>query len=611
MSCIAGVLRRDGAPADPRRVEAMLACMHGRAPDGDEVVCDGPLALGQAWLRIDGAPRSAAHPIRSDGTLWITADARIDGRAELLDALRAAGRPADADTPHAGLIAQAWRAWGPRMLEHLIGDFAFALWDAHSRTLVCARDHFGVRPLHYVDTPELFAFASDLDALRVLPQVSDTLDEASIADFLIFGTCLDPGRTIWRDARCLPPAHLLQVDAAKPATLGRYWDVPEPEPIRLRSQGEYVEAFTQVFTQAVTDRLPDGPVATHLSGGMDSTAIAAVAIAHARRAGHRVTAHHVSCHELLPEDEERHYAEMVASHLGLPLRCDELGRHPLFARSHDPSLATSMPFAYPHLAHHDDLIHQIAASGARVLLTGQGGDAVLTPSATYYGDLLRSGRWTALAREIAHHVRHTGSLAGMGLRSALLGRQAEPVWRPALPDWIDPAFARRVDFQARWDHAWKSYHGNIDAQHQLRQTWVSSSLQSAEVLKRPLVARHPFFDVRLVRFLLGLPNFMLVGKHVLRESMRGRLPEPVRTRPKISLVVDPVRSMVTDGKLGHVARPATESRGREYVLWDRHTDALRQFSEGRGSDSTWNNLLILAPIALKNWLDQQQKGLAT
>uniref|UniRef100_UPI001801383B asparagine synthase-related protein n=1 Tax=Ramlibacter sp. TaxID=1917967 RepID=UPI001801383B len=210
---------------------------------------------------------------------------------------------------------------------------------------------------------------------------------------------------------------------------------------------------------------------------------------------------------------------------------------------------------------------------------------------------------------IAHHARHTGSLAGMGLRSALLGRGADPVWMPPLPDWIDPAFARRVDFQARWEHVWKSYHGNIDARHQLRQTWVSRSLQSAEVLKLPVVARHPFYDVRLVRFLLGLPNFMLAGKHVLREAMRGRLPEAVRMRPKTSLVVDHVRKLVTDGKLDQLARPDAKRPGHDYVRWARHEEALQRYRAGEGSDSTWNNVLVLAPIALRHWLVQQEKGM--
>jgi asparagine synthase (glutamine-hydrolysing) len=597
VTCIAGLFHRAGAPVDSGHLASMLDRMRSRAPHGEEIRAEGPLALGQVLLCTGTSNAEAPAPIAVDG-LWICADARIDDRAELARLLRAKGRPVDLDARAGDLIAAAYRRLGDDFLAHLTGDFAFALWDPGRRRLTCARDHFGVRPFHYVECGDLFAFASDPDALLALPGVSRELDEASVADFLLFTSPRDPQRTFYRDVRCLPPACVLQVTPLVAAPRS-YWQVPEDEPVIGRTPADYVEGFMDVFRRATIDRLPQGAVAAQLSGGMDSGAIAAVAAA--SRSPKMMAAYNVSAAHVMPDDEEEAYARLAAAHIDVPLFTQDLSDYLPYGRADEPPLWTPAPQIYPFMAAHRDLLLQIERSGAHVLLSGHGGDAVLAPSPSHAALLLRIGRLGRLAREAAHHVRHSGSMRGFGLRSALLPRRRPPVWTPPMPTWIDPAFGARVALRERWQQSWTAYADDGGAHRQLRQPWLSRNFEALEALKLPVVVRYPFHDKRLVEYLAGVPNFMKARKRILREAMRGRLPPEILNRPKTSFAGDLLHTMVASGKIcSHFPREAGIYPAA--VQGAVHLEALGSYARGPRPDSTWTSLLLFAPVALMNWL---------
>jgi asparagine synthase (glutamine-hydrolysing) len=599
MSCIAGVFRHHGGVTERDLVGAMLSSMKPRAPDGDQIRCEAPICMGHAWLRTGSAAVEWQPPLSLDGRVWLTADARIDGRSELLRKLRAAGCNVERDATHAELILHAYSAFGQDLLAHLIGDFAFALWDGPAKRLICARDHLGVRPLHFVATPLLFAFASDADALLNIPGISDDLDEGCVADFLLFGCYQDPGASIYRAVRAVPPARMLEVNAGSVAQR-EYWRVPTGIEIRYRKHDDYVRRFDEIFQQAVNDRLPEGPVALQLSGGMDSTAIAAAV----RSSGTQqpVTAFNTSCKSLFAEDQERELAETVAAKLSMPLVCQDLGDYEAFGRREGRALRAAFPITYPFLDAHYDMLANAGRSGARVLLSGQVGDAVLAPASGYFQSLARNRRYAKLTGEVGHHLQLSRSVRGLGLRSAIRLHKSDPAWTPPIPDWLERNFAGRVGLEARWKRIWDGYHGAIDGYHQLCHPGFSRNFEAAEVLKMPVVARYPFSDVRLVEFLLGLPGFMLAGKRILRRAMAGRLPPAVLSRPKTGLQGDMVRANVTNGKLD--LESISEGRYCDLVDRERFVAAFNRFAQGEGSESTWTTVLITAPIALSQWLKQ-------
>ena len=577
--------------------------MHERAPDGNQFMQEGPVAFGQAFLRTGRSGAEAPNRLTLDGKVWIAADARIDGRAELVRQLRSAGRDVALDAPHAELILHAYAVHGDDFLDHLIGDFAFALWDSGRDRLICVRDHFGVRPFYYAQKDGAFWFGSDIEALLAVPGMSRDLDDTAVADFLLLGMCTEAEQTIYKNIRCLPPASRMDVMTLTAPTTRRYWAMPRDAETRYPTRAQYVERFTELFEQAVTDRLPDGPVALQLTGGMDSTSIAAVAAPWARGRAQPVTGYHVSASSIEPQDDEEQFARLVADHLGIPLVRQDLGAYPLFSRHADPELHTAFPLSYPQLALHRDTVALIAQSGARVVLSGYSGDSAMSPRPDYYGDLIRRRRLAKAAREIGHHVRHVRSLRGLGLRTLAWPRPASPAWKPPMPHWIAH---QPLDLAERWTQWWDKHETAVDAAGLLSLPWMHRQFEALEVFKQPVVARYPFHDVRLATFLAGLPGFMLAGKTVLREAMRGKLPEPVRTRPKTGAAGDFVRTMVTNGKV-------TGSAFRDVAGLPPQIDAnlfraaLENYCSGAGAESTWASWLILQPLAFGHWLSQQKE----
>lgn len=601
MSCIVGIIDLDGAPVDRKLLEEMTYSMKDRAPDEIGVWCSGNIGFGHAMLRISPESKNEHQPSSLDGEVWISADARIDGREELIRQLRSAGKHVQADVPDVELILYAYSAFGDTFLDHLIGDFAFALWDERHKKLICARDHFGVRPFFYAKTDRVFIFASDIDALLKHPAVSRTLDEGFIADFLLFGFCMESGLTVYRDIHRLPMASQLVVTSDGFNTR-RYWSPPNANYLPYKNNSDYADQFEELFGLAVNDRIRAKSVALELSGGMDSTSIAAVAASGIKAGDGALTAYSITCNGLLPEDQEGHFAEMVASYLGVPVVFQASEDHALFDRFATPELRSAEPFPNPDLSMHYDKLERITRSGARVLLSGQGGDMVFSGSSTYYADLLRSGHFLKFATDVYRYVCHTGTFAGMGLRSALFGSKRQLSWRPPFPTWIDLDFARRAQLQDRWQTGWHAWNGISDLRHQVQRPWLSHGLESYEVLRMPVVARHPFFDLRLVTFMLSLPNKEASGKNLLRKAMRGRLPEPVRTRPKKALVGDHFRVRLSNGHWENRVRSRFAPGKNIYIDSEEYILAFNKYLAGHGQESTWSSWLVMNPIALDYWL---------
>src|SRR6185369_13725568 len=164
-------------------------------------------SLGHTLLRTTEESTHERQPLSLDGKVWIVADARIDARQELIAGLRAGEQEVEAAVPDVELILRAWHVWGESCVEHLLGDFAFAIWDAGRRRLFCARDQMGVRPFFYACPGRGVIFSNTLDCIRRHPAVSCRLNDLAIADFLLFDANQDPATTVFAEIQRLPPAH--------------------------------------------------------------------------------------------------------------------------------------------------------------------------------------------------------------------------------------------------------------------------------------------------------------------------------------------------------------------------------------------------------------------
>lgn len=203
----------------------------------------------------------------------VVLDGRLDNRADLIALLRPAEGTAVSDS---GLLLEAYQRWGDACTDHLLGDFAFAVWDAAARKLLCAVDSLGMKPVHYACVGSLVVFGSDAFQVLRHPAVPRDFEEGEIAAYL-GGQTEHPERSFFSSVRRLAPAQRL---IAMPGTfrVERYWH-PAPREIVYRRDEDYARHFEELFRQAVTDRLRTrgDSVAIAMSGGLDSTAVAAVA----------------------------------------------------------------------------------------------------------------------------------------------------------------------------------------------------------------------------------------------------------------------------------------------------------------------------------------------
>jgi asparagine synthase (glutamine-hydrolysing) len=537
-----------------------------------------------------------------DGALrqrhWIAATARVDGRAELIRQLGASGRRNLQSATDAELILHAYETWADDCVHHLAGDFAFAICDNERHRLFCARDRFGVKPFYYTHQSTGVVFSTTLESLRRHPGVSSRLNEAAIGDFLLFGANEDWATTTFADIQRLPPAHTLSCEG-NTVRVRRYWAPPADGAIRYRRSEEYVEHFRELFAYAVSDRMRDERVGVWLSGGLDSSAVAAAAQHVARTAQNEasVEAHTVVYDALIPDDTRRQAAG-VAAFLGIGHTYFVADDHRAFDGWDEPALRTSEPCDDPFWRMRRQQLAQ-CATRSPVWLSGEGADELLWPSCAI--DLLGHMPVAELGRGLLQSLAVNRKRPPVGLRRKLRQWRGHAATAPALPRWLNQQFAARCGLNDRWrqahaDGSTRHHRTRPEAAHRLATSpwpWYFETFDADET-GVPVEARYPFLDVRLVEYVLSIPPFpWFVDKHMLRRSMHGSLPADAWRRAKQPLAGCPLRARL---RRGDAAYPTAFSRELdEYV--DRA--GLPPIATLHESEDCW---MDVRPLCLNYWL---------
>jgi asparagine synthase (glutamine-hydrolysing) len=539
LSGIVGMFHRDGAPVDLPLLRTLTEFMSYRGPDAAVVWQDGAVGLGHALLQTTWESRNDKQTASLEGRLWLTADARLDERAELVAQLCGFGREIDS-VPDSELILRSYDQWGENCVDHLRGDFAFAIWDSRAEKLFCARDHFGIKPFYYAQLNNFFLFSNTLNCVRAHPDVSDALNDSAIADFLLFGLNYDEATTSFRGIQRLPPAHCVTV-SREGLAIRRYWTPPTNGRIRYRRDEEYIEHFRTLLQAAVRDRLRTDRVGILLSGGLDSTSLAATAKdLSVKNRGIPDLRTYTAVYESLIPDREIDYAADVAKFLGVPNRRVAMDHLRPFLWPDDPICRLPAPPDNPFFG---ALFHQFAivAEDCRVLFSGEGNDNLMYFQMwPYVQELKRSKEWTRLLSEGLRYL-WVRPFPWRGIRSRLAASLGKGSTVDSFPPWIAPDFAQRLNLAERW-RGWSEPHMPL-VPHRIRPKahaslglphWTSMfENENAAVTRRPVDVRYPFLDLRLVNYLLALPPYpWFFQKSLLRNSMAGKLPESVRIRPK-------------------------------------------------------------------------------
>jgi asparagine synthase (glutamine-hydrolysing) len=246
-----------------------------RGPDGAGYWLDGPVGLGHRMLHTTPESLQEQQPFPNEtGNLCLTLDGRVDNRDELRVALEARGKKVRTDTD-AEIVLRAYECWDEECPKHIIGDFAFVIWDRPNQRLFCARDPLGLRPFYYYSDDRTFLCGSEPRPLFEDPTTRREPNEGMIAEYLA-RAITDQEETLYRGVFRLPPAHVLSVQPGR-LRKARYWDIDPVRKIRYRTDEEYAEHFSDIFKVAVRCRLrSQGPVGAYLSGGLDSSSVVGV-----------------------------------------------------------------------------------------------------------------------------------------------------------------------------------------------------------------------------------------------------------------------------------------------------------------------------------------------
>ncbi|HVR38368.1 MAG TPA: asparagine synthase-related protein [Thermoanaerobaculia bacterium] len=384
---------------------------------------------------------------------------------------------------------------------------------------VWTRDPFGIEPLYWSGS------IVSRDLSHVLDRVPNDLDERTLFDFLAFGQNTDPSSTFYAHVHRVPAAHrLLQENGAM--RVERWWSLPA-NTIRIDAD-EAVERFRELFTNAVLRCAGNDRVAIAMSGGLDSTSVAAALVRQRRENVHAFTV----AYETLIPDVEPAWARRAGQFLKIPLDVQLADNYRLFERWDDPVVRGIEPVDDPMTARYLDGMRMLA-DRAPVALMGQGGDAVLAWPKTYFFDLLKHFRIDRIVREAGAYWITRRRRPPLLFRSQL--RRALRMQRnPTLPKWLlaDDALRER----------WKTWWG-APATHSIAGVHWANSFEalSSSWTRLPLAIRAPYFDLELVEFLLSLPPMPhLADKDIVRRAMKGWLPDDIRLRPKTPLAADPV-----------------------------------------------------------------------
>lgn len=554
MSGIAVLYQWDGAPADRSTVERMIAAIPYRSVDGFGVWANGPAAIGHAKLETTPEASAETSPfVDETSRLVLSMDGRVDNRDQLTAELNSHGHPARTGTD-AEIVLRAWQCWGAEAPARLVGDFAFALWDPSKRTLFCARDPLGVKSFYYFNGPGFFLCASELHQLFQDRRAARRPNEPAIADMLV-RLPVDREETLFEGIRRLEPAHYLNV-SARGVECRRYYDPHPSREIIYRSDDEYSDHFFSLFKEAVRCRLRSNKgVASDLSGGIDSSSI--VCLTEKLRHDGEVQLQSFESFSVRfdtgPGAETEYVEEVLHKY---PHRHTYLppGVAPLTELIRQVAHYLDLP-EYPNTALSDYTPLLGKRDDLRVRLTGAGGDEWLCGTYLVYADLLRHLRIPALLRKLrrdrnppAGYAPFPGYVKGL-VRYGILPlvpyrlKSAVRPWLrpPEIHPLVVPAFAAKTRLSERLSTRQVLPRCRSFAQQELYRVYSSGWLAYALEMDARWTAgfrlegRQPFLDRRMLEFALAIPDNQRfrpgVSKFVLRNSMRGILPERLRLRP--------------------------------------------------------------------------------
>jgi asparagine synthase (glutamine-hydrolysing) len=536
-----------GRPADTGVLERMNATLAHRGPDGGGVHVDGPAGLAARRLAIIDLVHGDQPMLAADGEVCVVQNGEILNHLELRSELEARGATlrTRCDTE---VLLHLYLRDGPRFVSGLRGMFAIALWDRRRRLLLLARDRFGIKPLYYELRDGRLAFASELKALERQPEFRREVDHRAVHSFLAFNSIPAP-LTIFEGVRKLQPGHLLTCtpEGVSVERFARPGPAPEGE-LRTESPAELAGELRERLADSVRAHLlADVPVGVLLSGGVDSSGLAALA---AQQSGERISTFSIGFRE--PSFDELDLAREVASRYGTD-------HHELVVDPHVSELLPQLVSAFDEpfadsSALPTYLVSQLAADHVKVVLSGEGGDELFGGYETYSADLLatRVGPLAARLAPLMDRLPSSNARVSLEYRAKRFTRAASlpPLdrhhgWKEIFsteqrdellqPAWRDPGFDPLTPWRERFAETERApllaRLQDVDLGIYLADDLLVKTDRMSMV--HSLEARVPYLDPIVSELALALPTALKVRRLAKKRLLRAAL-EPLVPRQILS-----------------------------------------------------------------------------
>src|SRR5882757_8144273 len=560
MCGIAGVMQFRGARIERETLRQMCAAMVHRGPDDEGIYTDGSVGIGMRRLSIVDLATGHQPLSNEDGTLTIVFNGEIYNHLALREKLVARGHTyrthSDTET-----IVHLYEEYGPDCVQHLRGMFAFAIWDRDKKTLFIARDRLGIKPLYYLLTSERLLFGSEIKVLLAHGSIRPEFDRAALPEFLAFGY-LSGENTFYSAVLKLLPGHTMEIGLDGKPQIRQYWDLNASSPHTSRDESYYVRGYRELLEGAVQSHLmSDVPLGVFLSGGLDSSAVAALMTKIRREPVETFSVGYTEqTYSELP------FAQVVAHHI---------------KSQHREVLVSEQDFfnTLPHLIWHEDepiawpssvslyLVAKLARERVTVVLTGEGSDETLAGYTRYAFTLKNAALDRAYRSIIPGSLRRSlrNSVATSSLLGARLRRKLEHTflakdgasWASFYFDNFFSAFGEQEqtglltsEFASEFppSTAYKSVldyweHSSGEMLQRLLYTDIKTYLvellmkQDNMSMAASIESRVPFLDHVLVEWATRVPAKIQIqggaGKRILKKAMEDLLPHSIIYRPKL------------------------------------------------------------------------------
>lgn len=549
MCGIAGIVNLNREPVSASVLRDMASAQRHRGPDDTGIYMSGESGFSHVRLSILDLSKKASQPmVNKDSTLVVVHNGEIYNYLEIREELGKLGHSFEtkSDTE---VILHSYEEWGDDCFRRFNGMWAFALLDIKNRSLICSRDRFGVKPFYYYKDENVFVFSSEIKALLRHPRVEKAPNDSAIFNYLAsgYGYMDISDGTFFKGIKQLKPAHYIKLSLKDGKFLqNRYWDLDPLKRAVYQKEQDVYRTFLDLFRDSIRLRLrSDVPLGVSLSGGLDSSSIACVAQG---LLGDRKIETFSSCFEDRDFDE-RQFIRPVLEKTGAKPHFVLTEPERLFDTIEEIIWHQEEPYSTLSIFPQWHVMKLAHEKGVKVLLSGQGGDETLGGYHKYYfylfADLINSFKWKEARSEIAAYKGLKGNGADV----------ARPVFR-IIASYMTPYFLKANMRQMSGketpsflnkDFA-STHYGRISTERRFAGILNNDLYNALKISPLPSLlhiddrssmahsveSRSPFLDYRLVEYLFSLgPEYKIRNgqtKYILREALKGILPEEVRTR---------------------------------------------------------------------------------